>query len=129
MMRLYLGLLSLGIALMAGCARFESKPISAARTAETLEDRRLDAPEIERFNIATTAWQVRSNVRSRLLEVVVANERAVRLRKQLRIQEELVTRLGQRVEAGAASSSEVLPLRIAAQRVRLDLADAERQRA
>src|SRR5258707_973634 len=43
-------LLAIALALaVSGCARFQSKPISAGRAAEALEARTLEAPEVERF--------------------------------------------------------------------------------
>jgi outer membrane protein TolC len=228
-------LILLGCATLTGCARFQSKPISAAKTAATLENRSLNAPELQRFlkanlardfntwpaeswdlemltlagfyyhpslevaraqwavarggettaaqrpnptlsvtpsynattvaaspwlaiatldvpietagkrskrrahagqlseaarlNIATVAWQVRSNIRMSLLDFVAAGKRAAALQHQADLQEKITQRQEQQVQAGAIAPSETFPFRITLQKTRLDLADAKRQRA
>ena len=82
-----------------------------------------------RLNIATVAWQVRSNVRTALQVLVAAGLRAQALEKQLAVQEQIVNRTEQQRQAGAISDSEALPFRLALTKARLDLADAQRTRA
>ena len=80
-----------------------------------------------RLNLAAAAWQVRVDLRSALLDLAAADRREQLLRSELSLQEEIVRRLDQQVEAGAASSSEALPARIARHKTGIDLADAQRQ--
>jgi outer membrane protein TolC len=83
--------------------------------------------EAARLNIATTAWQVRSAVRSSLLDFAAAGEREAALEKQAVIQEDLVRRQEQQAKLGEIAASESLAVRIALEKARLDLADARRQ--
>ena len=85
--------------------------------------------EAARFNIAVAAWQIRSNVRSSLLDFVAAGERETALKNQVSLQEKILERQQQQVAAGAIAPSETLSFRITLQKARLDLADAQRQRA
>jgi outer membrane protein, heavy metal efflux system len=82
-----------------------------------------------RLNISATAWQVRSNLRSSLVDLTAAEQREALLERQLSLQEQVVQRLQQQVQAGALASSEAVPFRIAWQKMRLDLADTQRVRA
>jgi outer membrane protein TolC len=85
--------------------------------------------EAARLNIATVAWQVRSNLRSNLLDLAVSGQRVGLLQKQFLVQQDIGNVLDQQVQLGAISSSEALPYRIALQKTRLDLADAQRFRS
>jgi outer membrane protein, heavy metal efflux system len=85
--------------------------------------------ESARLNIAATAWRVRSAVRSNLLNFIADGQRAAMLQKQAALQEQIVTRLEQQVAAGAVAASEVRVDRIALEKAKNDLADAQRQRA
>lgn len=82
--------------------------------------------EAARLNISTAAWQVRSALRASLVDLSLTGQKLALLQKQLSIQLEIAEVLEQQVAAGAISRSEELPYRIALQRTRLDLADAER---
>ena len=84
--------------------------------------------ESARLNIATTAWKVRSNVRASLLDYAVASQRESLLQKQIAIQDQIIQLLAQQVQAGAAAGAELAPMRIALQKTRVDLADAQSQR-
>jgi outer membrane protein TolC len=85
--------------------------------------------EAARLNIAAVAWQVRSAIRTALLDLKAAELRETALRQQQSLQEDLVKRQRQQIEAGAISRAEALPIQLAAQKSQLDLADARRQRA
>ena len=85
--------------------------------------------ESARLNIATVAWQVRSRLRSSLIEFAAAQQRAAILERQVSLEEQAVKLLDQQVEAGAMSRSETSTFRIALYKLRLDLADARRQLA
>jgi outer membrane protein TolC len=82
-----------------------------------------------RLHIATVAWQVRSALRTSLLDFAAAQQREDWLRKQLSLQEEIVTLLEQQVRAGAISTSEAVLPRVTLQKLRLDFSEAQRHRA
>jgi outer membrane protein TolC len=82
-----------------------------------------------RLNIATTAWQVRSKVRSALLDYVASEQRAGLLEEQVSLQEQIVERFGVQLRAGAISAVEITAGRAALARSRADLADTKRQLA
>ena len=82
-----------------------------------------------RLNIATVAWQVRSKLRSSLLVFSTAQRREALLAKQIAFQEQIVTLLDQQIRAGAIAGSEAAAPHIALQKLRLDFADAQSQRA
>ena len=85
--------------------------------------------ESARFNISATAWKVRSNLRASLIDFTSAQQRETLLQKQKSIQERIVRSLEQRLQAGAVSSAELTLIRIALDKIRLDLADARQQHA
>jgi len=78
-----------------------------------------------RWDILTAAWQVRSNVRDTLLDWRVAELRGEALARQAAVQEQIIEHLQQRITAGAAARSELVPLQIALHKTRLDLQDAQ----
>ena len=80
-----------------------------------------------RLGIDTAAWQVRSDLRLRLLDFAAARLRAEQLVRELAAQREVVALLEQRVRAGALSTTEIAPARLAALQSAADLAAAERQ--
>jgi cobalt-zinc-cadmium efflux system outer membrane protein len=84
--------------------------------------------EAARLNIATVAWQVRSNLRSSLLDFGAAGQRAALLEQQVSLQEQGIKLLDQQVQAGALADSAAAPFRIALVKTRLDLADAQQLR-
>jgi len=85
--------------------------------------------EAARLNLVTTAWQVRSNLRSAWLEFATAQQRAALFEQQLDLLEQLVKLLEQRLAAGAIAAPEVTPTRIARLKTITDLAEARRQSA
>ena len=230
------GLAAVGCVVLAGCARFEAKPLSAATTTSSLESRTLESPELKSFlqtnlhrdltpwpqkawdfqtltlvafyfhpsldvaraqwgvaeagvataggrpnpvlsavpgyslnpasgispwfpsvsidipietagkrgyriaqaqqlsdaawlNIASVAWQVRSGVRTSLLDYAAAQQRAGLWHRQLQLQREIVTLLDQRFQAGAIGRNELTPARLALAKSESELADAIRQAA
>ena len=84
--------------------------------------------ESARLNIATVAWQIRSNLRKSLLDSTGAHQRAMLLQAQVSIQERIAELLAQQAEAGAIAKSDLATRRVALQKARLDLADAASQR-
>jgi outer membrane protein TolC len=85
--------------------------------------------ESARLNIATVAWQVRSNARMSLLEYTTANRRAMLLEQQLAVQGQIIKLLEQRLAVGAISQPELTTARIALNKTRLDLGDARSKSA
>jgi outer membrane protein TolC len=85
--------------------------------------------ESARLDIAATAWQVRSQLRSSLIDFASATRREALLRKQIAVQEQVVAALEQRRDAGALASSEITPARLLLQKARMDLSEAQRQQA
>jgi outer membrane protein TolC len=82
-----------------------------------------------RFNLAATAWQVRSRVRKSLLALYAASEREASLKRQEAIQVESVRLLESQLQAGAVSPFEVTQARVALNQTRFALHDAEKQAA
>jgi outer membrane protein, heavy metal efflux system len=85
--------------------------------------------EAARLNIASAAWQVRSNLRASLLDYTAARQRAELLQKQLQFQQQIVTLLEQRLQAGWVARTELTLPRVALARAGVDYADAQRQAA
>ncbi len=85
--------------------------------------------EAARLNLATAAWQVRSRLRSALLEHYAGEQRQSLLEQQSALQEQILHLLEQQALAGAIASSDLLPHRIALIKLRLDLTEAQRSRA
>jgi outer membrane protein TolC len=82
-----------------------------------------------RLNIATVAWQVRSRVRGRLLDLHAAVEAEALFAKQEDIQLENVRLLELQLSAGAVSPFEVTQARLALDAIRLARHDATTQKA
>jgi outer membrane protein TolC len=85
--------------------------------------------ESARFSVATTAWQVRSSVRSSLLDFVSGQKREELVRSQLQTREESTRRMESQLQAGAISSADLNIARLGLVRARADLADAQRMSA
>lgn len=79
-----------------------------------------------RFNLAATAWQVRSRVRKSLLAVYGARESEMLLKKQEAAQAESVRLMEGQLSAGAVSPFEVTQSRVALNQMRFALHDAEK---
>jgi len=82
--------------------------------------------ESARLAIATTAWQVRGQLRASLVAFAAAQKRVVLLRGILQVRDNLVGRLEKQNQAGEISTLELNTARIALVRAQTDLADAER---
>ncbi len=65
-----------------------------------------------RFNLVTTAWQVRANVRDSLAGYRFAGNQSGTLGEKVAFQKRIVTKLEERLEAGALSLAEVTPARV-----------------
>jgi outer membrane protein TolC len=82
-----------------------------------------------RLAIISTAWHVRSALRSSLVEFAVAKERSLILKTQRSVEARIIQAMEQEVKAGALSSSELTLTRIALTQIELELAGAEQQLA
>lgn len=85
--------------------------------------------ESVRLSIATVAWQVRSTLRSSLLDLAGAHQREALLARQLSTQERIVKLLEAQAEVGAISAPELAPARVLLAKANADLADSHRQLA
>jgi outer membrane protein TolC len=80
-----------------------------------------------RLDIGNIAWQVRSRLRSDLLNLYATTRKVSFLEKVISAQEDIVSMLDNRLSHGAASAAEVHEARIALGQNRRDLALAETQ--
>jgi cobalt-zinc-cadmium efflux system outer membrane protein len=107
---------------------FIDVPIETAGKRKYRRAQAANLSEAARLNIAATAWQVRSAVRSSLLDFAAAGQREAALEKQVRVQQEILRREQQQAALGEIAPAESLAVRIPLERARLDLADAQRLR-
>lgn len=77
--------------------------------------------EAARLEVLSTAWQVRHEVRSALLEFAANQERVRVLDDRMQPQERIARAAGQRLAAGAAAGSDVTLARAQLARTRLEL--------
>jgi outer membrane protein, heavy metal efflux system len=80
-----------------------------------------------RLSLDAAAWNVRANLRARLLDFVAARRRWELLTRERDAQHEVVALLEQRVQAGAVSVVDLAPARLAELQRVADLVEAERQ--
>ena len=80
-----------------------------------------------RFNIGNVAWQVRSRLRSHMLNLYAATRRVRILEQQITTQQQIVEMLDKRLSVGVASAPEASQARIALTRNLIDLANAQKQ--
>ena len=85
--------------------------------------------EVARLNISIAAWQVRSGVRTALVDYTAAQRRAELLREHTLLQQRVTELLEQRLAAGAIGAPEIGPARMTLVGLRTELADAQRQAA
>lgn len=101
-------------------------PVETAGKRRFRTEQARHASEAARYNLATSAWQVRSQLRASLLDLFAARERAELLRHQVQVRERLAERFDRQQQAGAISVAELNPARLGLIRARADLADADR---
>jgi outer membrane protein, heavy metal efflux system len=104
-------------------------PIETAGKRGYRIDQAKHLSEAARLNISTVAWQVRSRLRARLVELYASRQTETFLLKQETVQQEVVKLLEQRLELGEASQPDLTQERIAVARTQLSLRDAQKQRA
>jgi outer membrane protein TolC len=109
-------------------------PVTFDIPIETAGKRRKRIAEAEkvsesaRWNFISAVWQIRSEVRTRLIEFTIAGERARLLADQLAAQQKIEDLLRQRLNAGEISRPELTTAQIVLSKTRLDLDDAESAR-
>jgi cobalt-zinc-cadmium efflux system outer membrane protein len=81
------------------------------------------------WNMATAAWTVRSRVRKSLLELYTFHQKETLLRKQVKIQEEIVQLLQKRLHYGQISRPVWTQAQIALDQNRLSYGEAQKQAA
>jgi outer membrane protein, heavy metal efflux system len=101
-------------------------PIETAGKRRLRTEQARHLSESARLNVATAAWQVRSQVRASLLDFVVARRRAELLQRQAALRQDFVRRLQSQLQTGAISAIELNAARLALIRARADLTDAQR---
>jgi cobalt-zinc-cadmium efflux system outer membrane protein len=82
-----------------------------------------------RFNLVTAAWQVRAKVRDHLAAYRFAGAQAGTLGEKARLQQEIVTKLEERLQAGEISLPEVTPARVALGKLKSELGVARENEA
>jgi outer membrane protein, heavy metal efflux system len=85
--------------------------------------------EAARLDVASAAWQVRSRVRARLVDLWAADEERTLREREQALQQDNVRLLKLQWEAGAISAFELTQARLAADASRLALREAERRSA
>jgi len=101
-------------------------PVETAgkRTRRTEQARA--AAEAARWRVSSRAWAARSRVRVALLELHSARENIRLLETEQKLHEEAIKKLTAQMEAGAVSPFELTQARLALNRARLALQDAQR---
>lgn len=82
-----------------------------------------------RWDLATAGWQVRTRVRTALLNLWAAQQRLVLTHRQLDLQEQLVGLLEQRLAVGEASSVDVMLVRVARAQITFSIRNLEQTEA
>lgn len=83
--------------------------------------------EAARLNIATTAWKIRSRIRTGLVNLYSATRTEGILKKQKGLLEEMLKVMEERLTYGAVSLPEVTKVRISLEQTLLSLRESERQ--
>jgi cobalt-zinc-cadmium efflux system outer membrane protein len=104
-------------------------PIETAGKRQRRMEQARHLSDSARLNIASAAWQARGELRDALADFISSRDRARLLSQQLKLQEELDQKLRQQVQAGAISTSDLLPADLAFAKAKADLGDAESQLA
>ena len=101
---------------------------TAGKRAKRMVEAR-DSSKSAYWNLVTTAWQIRFGVRTSLLDLTVARQRADFLGVLLASQQRIVKLLQQRFDAGEISRPELTIAQIALNKIWLDASDAQTQSA
>ncbi len=101
-------------------------PIETAGKRRLRTDQARHLSEAARLNLAATAWQVRSHLRASVVEDVWDQQRLQLLQRQVELRQDLTERMTAQWQAGAIARTDLTTARIALDRARADLADAQR---
>ncbi len=101
-------------------------PIETAGKRGYRQARALHLAESARLTLVQAAWQVRASVRAALLEVAYSEARAMVLAEQAGLESQLTEVTQQRLAAGAATVLEASRRRVAGNKARLELSEAQR---
>jgi outer membrane protein TolC len=82
-----------------------------------------------RWDLAVAGWQVRSRVRTALLDLWATQRRLALTRQQLKLQDELVGLLEERFAVGEASSVDVMLARVPRQQITFAIRNLEQMQA
>jgi cobalt-zinc-cadmium efflux system outer membrane protein len=82
-----------------------------------------------RFDLTTAKWQLRSAVRTALLDLWAATERVRLTKESLKYQNQLISLLGQRLKVGQSSATEVTIQRISRDQAAIALSTARGEMA
>jgi len=85
--------------------------------------------ESARWNFVSAIWQIRSGVRSALMDFSMATHRAELLQQQLEAQTQMVKLLQGSFDAGESSRPELTTAQIALNKIQLDLGDARSKKS
>lgn len=99
-------------------------PLTSGSQSRALTERAEYLAQAAELNVGRTAWQIRSEVRARLVDLYAARERARTLQTELEQQQAALAMLERRMEAGYASAIEVDSVRLRAAQSKADLAAA-----
>jgi outer membrane protein TolC len=105
---------------------FEPTIETAGKRGHRIEEAQQTA-ESARLSLAAQAWQVRSQLRTSLVDYATARQRVVLLRNVRDAQEQSLKLLEGRLAAGEIGATELATLRVALIRAQADLTDAQRQ--
>ncbi len=104
-------------------------PIETAGKRGYRVDQARHLSEAARLNIAAVAWQVRSRLRARLIDLYAVSQAEDLMQRQRSVQEEIVKLLEQRLSYGEASQPDVTQARISLAQASLSLRDAQKRKA
>jgi outer membrane protein TolC len=85
--------------------------------------------ESARWNFVSAVWQIRSGVRTGLLDFTIATRRAELLQKQFDAQKQIVKLLQERFDTGEISRPELTTAQIALNKTQLDLGGAQSKKS
>jgi outer membrane protein TolC len=105
---------------------FDATIETAGKRGYRIEQAR-QVSESARLNVASQAWQVRSRLRTSLLDYAAARRRVALLQNVRDVQQQLLKLLEGRLKAGDIAATELTTPRVALIRTQADLAEAQRQ--
>lgn len=102
-------------------------PIETAGKRTHRKTRAAHLSEAARWNMIGAAWQVRSTLRTAVIDLAAAKQHEQLLQRIAVAYDQILRSLEQRVQAGANARSDLAPMQIARAKSQVDLADARRQ--